>query len=223
MSGPVIIGPVRGRVQAHFRRWSSRWSTVAADTFFRVDQQGLGTSDTGHAWQVSGDGDGAWEVRAARALARGTVLDTFAHVGLPSPEVRVSARLLYGSGGQGSTYGGGATSTVGPGIVFRLASDASDGYGWMYQGAGSYELRRWINGWQAALTTAAGPSVAPGGLVTMEARVAGASATFWANGVQVDAYASVTGPGGNQHVGLFSVLGGAWNQYDRFRATRYVG
>src|SRR5947209_3345164 len=127
---PVLIAPVRGHLQKHFRRWSKRWSTVAADSFRRIDSLGLGPADSGHDWLERSNPSGTrWEIRGGHARSpddSGTGTDFWAYVALSSADVRIRTRILVNGIG-----------TRGPGIFYRAYDDGSKGWHLLYDGLGN--------------------------------------------------------------------------------------
>jgi hypothetical protein len=175
---PEILFAPRSRMRRHFRRWAGRWHTVAADSFNRAPEEGLGTGETGHLWEqfrLTGSGSN-WCIRSgqARLLVASVGVTFWANVFTGQSDVRVSARITIGT-----------VAGLGVGLAFRGHTNAST-LAFLYSGGTTWNLVRYSGGGSVGLaTTAAGPSLAAGSSHQFEVTAVGTGIVGLVDGAQV--------------------------------------
>ncbi len=194
MPATVVVSPSsKSRIRSLYRRWFTRWGTVCADSFNRLNEEGLGNADTGHDWSEFQDGASstAFWIRSgkARAASAAASVDNWAMVdtGLSDVCVRVVVKTP-GTLSAAHNYG----------IVFRL-SDLGVGLYFGFNGAtNSAKLMNFSSGVGASIATATFAWVAATEYVLEERAVADAL-SLRIDGVEVIAATNATGQTNTRH------------------------
>jgi hypothetical protein len=203
-----LFGPLsRSRVSRHLRRWGRRFRTVAADSFDRFGDGGLGESDTEHDWTsrtayidpvtllefttpwVLSDG------RARPHMASAGVNWCYLTVGYA--DVKLRGRLVLA----GLAFNG-------PGLFFRGDADGSGLVFHCYAGNAWYFSEISASGVLTTLSSlGSSPVLSGGSSYTLEVRAGGNSFSFYVDGSQVGSTQTHTSHRLGTRHGLFD----GWN------------
>jgi hypothetical protein len=163
-----ILGRGRSRVRDHNLRFSRRWNTVAADSFQRVAEEGMGIADTGHDWAMTSTATSQqWVVRngVARLISATAGITHLASVFVGYSDMRVSARITIGA----------TVTSFGVGLLFRVLGKSAgdwDGLFFSYAGGTTWHIGRIIDGGTPSLSSLAstlvGPSLSAGSTYRFE-------------------------------------------------------
>lgn len=175
---------MNSRVLRYFRRLNRRWWTVAADSFNRVPEEGLGASDTGHSWQTffSPATPENWTVRNGRARLRLSAVGLHAHANLFAGEAdaRVEVRITIGT-----------VVSPGVGLAFRGHSDGSTLL-FTYVGGTTWRFYQLAGGATSSLATFSGPSLTVGKMYRFEVRAMGNSLSGYVDGALIGTHSTAT-------------------------------
>lgn len=213
-----ILGRGRSRVRDLYRRFSRRWNTVAADSFQRVAEEGMGIADTGHDWAMTSTSTTQqWVVRggAARLITATSGITHLASVFVGASDMRVSARITIGA----------TVTSFGVGLLFRVLGKAAgdwDGLFFSYAGGTTWHIGRIIDGGTPSLSslasTAAGPSLTAGSTYRFEVAAVGDDIEGFVDGASVLTHTTTINQT-NMRAGLL-VRDGSDHLFDAFRVHR---
>jgi hypothetical protein len=204
----TVFGNVRGRVQRHYRRWSRRWATIVADSMKRIDDDGLGSADTGHDWRPYVNATD-WAIRAGKARLRAASAGNKERCRLQSglADVVIQCRIVYGN-----------AAAWGFGLSFR--EDTSNKANvFSYRGGTTYAWSIWTGGSLVSSTTVSGPTLTLGQAYRFELQLVGSACKAFLDGVQVGATQTITTNQTETIHGIFAD-GGKENLFDNFRLRR---
>jgi hypothetical protein len=171
-----FIGSVRGRKQRLYRRWGSRWSTVVADSFLRINSDDLGNADSGHDWKPYLNGND-WAIRSGAARLRVTTAGARERCRVQSglADCTIKARITINN-----------ISLNGVGISYRETA-GNNCWIFSYKGGTSYAMTNYNGGTLVTQTALTGPSLTNGNTYEFKVVLSGNSHSFYVDGTQVGA------------------------------------
>jgi FtsP/CotA-like multicopper oxidase with cupredoxin domain len=172
----TFLGSVRGRRQSLYRRWARRWATIVVDSFQRINEDTLGSADTGHDWRPyvnSAD----WVIRSGKARLRVTTAGNKERCRVQSglSDGTVRARINVNN-----------VTLQGVGISFR-ETVTNNCWTFAYKGGTSYQWTNWNGGTLITSTAVSGPALTAGQSYELKVVMSGNQFSGYVDGTQVGA------------------------------------
>jgi hypothetical protein len=208
-----ILGRSNSRLRQHFQRWGRRWPSLAADSFSRISEDGLGIAETGHTWRrVCGTvaNNSFWALIGGKAglWIAGLNENFWADLWVGTDNVRVEVRITIGT-----------VTAPGVGIAFRTNSAGTTGVGFTYAGGTEYRFISWTGNTNSTLKSqTGGPTLTLGNAYQFKLTAVGSAINGSVDGVPVISHTSSSGLGNFRH-GLF-LRDNSNHRFDNLRIYR---
>jgi Concanavalin A-like lectin/glucanases superfamily len=170
------IGNVRSRRQQKAKRLARRWATIVIDSFKRINDDSMGSADTGHDWRPYLNSTD-WVIRGGKARLRVTTAGNKERCRVQSglADGTVLARINVNN-----------VSLNGVGISFR-ETVTSNGWTFAYKGGTSYQWTNWNGGTLVTSTAVSGPALTAGQSYEFKVVMNGNQFSGYVDGTQVGA------------------------------------